>query len=127
MVRNNLSNSSVLAHFDYSDVIKETMSQAESFSRNMLVLLLDEGSYEQYEDLMGGSDAPIDSQIMSLIGSKTLNEYSKKRKQPAFERAAINVDVQEITDLSQLSDIDFSDYFCVSILEASNSNKISRT
>ena len=75
---------------------------------------------------MGGSDAPIDSQIMSLIGSKTLNEYSKKRKQPAFERAAINVDVQEITDLSQLSDIDFSDYFCVSILEASNSNKISQ-
>ena len=45
----------------------------------MLVLLLGEGSYEQYEDLMGGSDAPIDSQIMSLIGSKTLNEYSKEK------------------------------------------------
>ena len=36
------------------------------------------------------------------------------------------MDVQEITDLSQLSDIDFSDYFCVSILEASNTNTISQ-
>ena len=39
-------------------------------------------------DLDGGSDAPIDSQIMSLIGSKTLNEYSKKRKQPAFRKSS---------------------------------------
>ena len=123
---NNLGNSSVLSHFDYSDVLKETMSQSESFSRNMLVLLLGEGSYEQYEELMGGADAPIDSQIMSLIGSRTLLEYSKKRRLPAFEKIAINVDVQEITDLSQLNDIDFSDYFCVSILETSNSNKISQ-
>ena len=85
-----------------------------------------EGSYEHYEELMGGADAPIDSQIMSLIGSKTLLEYSKEQKQPAFEKIAINVDVQEITDLSQLNDIDFSDYFCVSILETSNTNKISQ-
>ena len=123
---NNLGNSSVLVHFDYSDLLRETMSQPESFSRNMLVLLLGEGSYEHYEELMGGADAPIDSQIMSLIGSKTLLEYSKEQKQPAFEKIAINVDVQEITDLSQLNDIDFSDYFCVSILETSNTNKISQ-
>ena len=65
------------------------MSQSESFSRNMLVLLLGEGSHEHYEELMGGADTPIIYKIMSLIGSKTLLKSMKEQKQPARLKKSI--------------------------------------
>ena len=112
---NKLDNSSVAMHFDYSGAAQDEMVSSSTTSKSMLVILLGEGSYDDFEDLMDNRGLDLEKEVKSLIGTKALGEYAKKHQ--GFEKSAIDVDVYEIDNIMKLGDdIDPNDYFSVYVL-----------
>lgn len=115
---NKMDNSSVLTHFDYSDENRQPRDNFESDSRDILVLLIGEGSQEDYERIAGGSSLQL--HLMTLTGSKSMIEFSS-----AYENDSVRFKVIQVGNKSQMTAIKFQDYFCIAILDSSNSDQLS--